>query len=141
MSHAPIDLAIMTFPGNRFRGEIIPALERLVERDTIQIIDLIFLMRDTAGNVTVVELAELGEDEYASWEPLVGSLSGMLSQDDALAIADAVEPGSSAALVVFENSWATELAGAIRRANGELILNERIPRVVVDHLQDYLAQA
>lgn len=137
MAQGPVDFAVLRFPGNHFRGEIIPALERLVSSDTIQIIDLIFLVRDKDGDVTVLELSDLDEDQYVLWDSLVGSMSGLLSPDDALALADRIEPGSSAALIVYENSWASELASAIQRAGGELLLNERIPRAVLDELREF----
>jgi hypothetical protein len=137
MFQGPIDLAVLRFPGNQFRGEIIPALERLVSTDVIQIIDLIFLNREPDGTTIVLELNDLDEDQYAVWDSLVGSLSGLLSSEDATALAHMVEPGSSAALIVYENSWASELASAIRRAGGELVLSERIPRAVIDELRSY----
>jgi len=137
MSQGPIDFAVLRFPGNQFRGEISPALERLVSTDVIQIIDLIFLMRKPDGTTIVLELSDLDDDQYAVWDSLVGSLSGFLSPEDATALAHLVEPGSSAAMIVYENSWASELASAIGRAGGELVLSERIPRVVIDELRTY----
>lgn len=141
MAQAPVDFAIVSFPGNQFRGEIVPALRRLVAADTIQIVDLLFVARTLDGDGVIVELADLDEADYEAWEPLVGTLTGYLSPDDALAVVEAIEPGSSAALIVYENSWAAELANTISGANGSLLFHERIPRAVIAELEAALAEA
>jgi hypothetical protein len=121
MSLGPIEFLAIRFPGNQFRGEIMPALADLVEGNTIRI-------------VRVIELADLGEDDYFAYEEIVSEVSGMLSHDDARQIASALEPNSSAALMLFENVWATRFVDAVANAKGEVILSERIPRAMIDEM-------
>jgi hypothetical protein len=134
MSYGPIELLAVRFPGNRFTGELTPALEELVESGTIRIIDLLFVSKDADGTVLIAELDELGDGVVTALEPFVSESSGLLSEDDAIHFASALEPNSSEALLVFENAWASRFAQAVRNAHGEVIFNERIPRTVVDTL-------
>lgn len=139
LATAPVDFAVLQFPGNEFRGEIIPALTRLVENNTIRVIDVLIVARDLDGNTAVVELSDLGDAEYSVWDPIVDDTAGLLAEADALALAEAVDPGSSAALLLYENVWAQELADAVVNANGRLILTERIPREVIQELESLQA--
>lgn len=139
LATAPVDFAVLQFPGNQFRGEIVPALTRLVENNTIRVIDVLIVARDEDGTTAVIELSDLGDAEYSVWDPIVGDTAGLLAEADALALADAVEPGSSAALLLYENTWAQELADAVINANGRLILSERIPRDVILELEELQA--
>ena len=138
MSLGPIEFLALKFPGNEFRGEILPALADLVEAETIRIIDLLFVQKTAEGTVRVIELADLGEDDYLAYEEVVSEVSGMLSHDDGREIAKALEPNSSAALLLFENVWATRFVDAVANANGEVIVSERIPRAMV---QEMVAEA
>jgi hypothetical protein len=131
VSLGPIEFLALKFPGNEFRGEIIPALGDLVGADTIRIIDLLFVQRAADETVRVIELADLGEDDYLAFEEVVSDVSGMLSHDDARQIASALEPNSSAALLLFENVWATRFVEAVADAKGEVIVSERIPRAMI----------
>jgi len=134
MSLGPIEFLALKFPGNRFRGEITPALAELVEGGTVRVIDLLFVQKEADGAVRVVELADLGDEDYVTFEEVVSDVSGMLHQDDARQIANSLEPNSSAALLLFENVWATRFADAVANANGEVIVNERIPRAMVEEM-------
>lgn len=141
MSLGPIDFLALKFPGNQFRGEIIPALADLVEDETIRIIDLLFVQRNADGGVRVVELADLGEDDYRAYEEVVSDVSGMLSHDDAKEIASRLEPNSSAALLLFENVWASRFVDAVANAKGEVVVSERIPRAMIEEMQSSEAVA
>jgi uncharacterized membrane protein len=134
MSLGPVELLVVSFPGNRFTGEILPALKKLVEQGTIRIIDLVFVARDEAGELHARELTELEPDLMASWDPLVDDVLGILSTDDIQQLGQALEPNSSAGLMLFENTWATEFRDAVVNANGQLVMSERIPRAVIDEL-------
>jgi hypothetical protein len=134
MSYGPIELLVVKFPGNRFTGEIAPALKELVETGTIRIIDLLFVTKDAQGVVDVVEIDGLGEATFATFDPLVGEVAGLLSEEDARLFSASLEPNSSAGLLLFENTWAARFAQAVRNASGEVVLNERIPRAVVEEL-------
>ena len=134
MPIGPIELLVVKFPGNQFKGEIAPALAELVENGTIRIIDLLFAIKDEEGTLAVLELNELGDETLAVFKPEPSELSDTLTEEDGQALGGGLENNSSAAILLFENVWATKFADAMRNANGELILNERIPRAVIDEL-------
>jgi hypothetical protein len=135
MSLGPVELLLIKFPGNQFKGEIVPALEELITTNTIRVLDILFLKKDSAGDLTLVEMSEIEEDEvYDAFDPLVPEVEGFLSESDALLMAQSLEPNSSAALMLFENVWATRFRDAVVNAKGQVILNERIPRQVIETL-------
>ncbi len=128
----PIDVVVLQFPGNRFKGEIGPALRDLVVRDLVRVIDLIFVTKDTDGSVAVVELAGLGPDLEPSFVGIAGQLEGgLLDAEDADEIAPSLEPGTSAAVLAVENRWLIPFIDAVRRAGGELVDQSRVPSEVV----------
>jgi len=122
------------FPGNQFTGEIGPALSELVDSGTIRVIDILFVHKDADGVVTATEMVDLAEDAYAVFDPIVDDLSGMLSHDDAVRLAMSMPANSSAGIMLFENVWATRFVEAVVNANGQMLLNERIPRAVIEAL-------
>jgi hypothetical protein len=122
----PIDYLLVEWPGRQPNGEVAPVLVDLVERGLIRILDLVFVSKDEGGDVTVLELADLGEEvtELAVFE---GASSGLLGDEDVEQAGGVLEPGTSAALLVFENAWAAPFVGAVRRSGGELVASGRIP--------------
>jgi hypothetical protein len=136
-SMGPVEYLIVKFPGNRFRGEIAPALASLVESNTIRIIDLAFVAKDDAGEVLALELSDLDDDVAAAFSNTDAAPGGLLNEEDVLIAGEELEPNSSAALLVWEDVWATELAQAIRNAGGELLDLERIPHEVVQAAVDF----
>jgi uncharacterized membrane protein len=140
MSVGPIEYLVVAFPGNKFKGEIIPALAELVENGTIRILDLVFIIKDEDGNVGAVELGELDpEDEAAAMSDIADVDAGLLNEEDIQLAAESLENNSSAGLLVFENVWATRFAEAVRNADGQLLANERIPYEVVQAALAYAA--
>ena len=135
MSVGPIELIAIKFPGNKFTGEIVPALAELIEQNTIRVIDIIFVRKSEDGVVDVIEISELDDDTYATYEAVIADVGGMLGEEDAQQFSGLLEANSSAAVMVFENVWATRFVEAVRNANGELIFNERIPRAVIEALE------
>jgi Family of unknown function (DUF6325) len=127
----PIDVLLLSFPGNQFKGEIAPAIGELVDNGTVRIIDLVFVKKDAAGTLEVVELSELSPEEGSGFDDVDGEVGELLTEEDLALAAEALEPNSSAALLVWENVWARRVAKAIRAAGGEVIMNERIPHEVV----------
>jgi uncharacterized membrane protein len=127
-------MLVVRFPGNQFSGEIIPALAELVENDTVRIADLLFAVKNNEGNVRVLEFNDLAPDIFGQWDPLVSDVTPMLNEDDAHQIAASLENNSSAAIMLFENTWATRFVDAVSNARGEVVLNERIPRAVIQEL-------
>ncbi|WP_029288301.1 DUF6325 family protein [Cellulomonas sp. HZM] len=130
MSVGPVQYVLIAFPGSRFTGEIVPALVDLVEHATIRVIDIVFMKKDVTGAVEVFEYDAL--EETAAFAHLPGEAGGVLGDDDIARAAADLEPGSSAVLIVWEDTWATELAVAIRDAGGVILAGERIPRDAVE---------
>jgi hypothetical protein len=123
---APIDYILVEWPGRQPNGEVAPHLIDLVDRGLIRILDLAFVTKDDDGTVAGLELADLG-DGATELEVFAGASSGLLSDDDLTEAAAALEPGTSAALLVFENTWAAPFAAAVRRSGGQLVASGRIP--------------
>ena len=137
MSIGPIEYLVVAFPGNKFKGEIIPALAELVENGTIRILDLVFIMKDEEGNVAAIELSDVDpEEEAAAMSDIADIDTGLLNEEDIQLAADSLENNSSAGLLVFENVWAAKFAEAVRNADGQLIANERIPHDIVQAAMD-----
>ncbi|HEY7030394.1 MAG TPA: DUF6325 family protein [Thermomicrobiales bacterium] len=134
MALGPIEMLVVKFPGNQFTGEIAPALAELVDAGTIRVIDFVFIMKDTDGTLTSVELADLPDDAASAFAPVVDDVSGMLSEDDIRDLGGLLDPNSSAGLMLFENAWAAKFAQAVRNAKGEVVLSERIPRQVIEEI-------
>jgi uncharacterized membrane protein len=134
MALGPIEMLVVKFPGNRFSGEIIPALAELVENGTVRIVDLLFAVKNKQGDVKVLEFGDLDPDIFGQWDPLVSDVTPMLNEDDARELTASLENNSSAALLLFENTWATRFVDAVSNARGEVVVNERIPRAVVQEL-------
>jgi hypothetical protein len=122
----PIDYLLVEWQGKQPEGEIAPHLVDLVDRGLIRILDLVFLAKGEDGSVAAFEIADLG-GEVAELAIFEGASSGLLSEEDHEEAGAALEPGTSAALVVYENTWAGPLAAAVRRSGGELVAGGRIP--------------
>ncbi len=115
----PVDYAIVAFPGNKFRGEIGPAIAELVENGTIRVIDIAFVGKDEDGNAVAMELLELDPDVQKALNSIGIEVGGLLNDDDLIDAAEGLEPNSSAAMIVWENVWARKVAQAIRDAGGQ----------------------
>ena len=122
----PIDYIVVEWPGRQPTGEAAPHLVDLVERGIIRILDLAFIAKAEDGSVAGLEISELG-DEVEELKVFEGASSGLLSDEDTQEAAAALEPGTSAALLVFENRWAAPFASAVRRSGGQLVASGRIP--------------
>lgn len=130
MGIGPVEYIVIAFPGNEFKGEIVPALADLIANDTVRIIDLVFIKKDADGTVTAFEYDEL--DEAAAFVELDGEAGGLLGDEDTTIAAEMLEPNSSAALIVWEDRWAAPLATAVRNAGGIVVAGERIPHAIVE---------
>jgi hypothetical protein len=122
----PIDYVLVEWPGRQPEGQIAPHLVDLVDRGLIRILDLAFLVKDEDGTIAALEIADLGGD-VAELSIFEGASSGLLSEEDHVEAGAALEPGTSAALVVYENTWAAPLATAVRQSGGQLVAGGRIP--------------
>lgn len=128
----PIDYLIVEWPDRQPTGEAAPHLIDLVDRGLIRILDLAFIAKGEDGSVAALEIADVG-DEVEAFAAFEGASSGLLSDDDVAAAGEALEPGTSAALLVYENRWAAPFAAAMRRTGAQLVASGRIP------VQDVLA--
>ena len=132
MGVGPIDVVIIGFPGNKFSGQITPAIMELVESGTIRVIDLLFVMKDADGVVLTIDAADLDPDTGPSFMAINVVQPGALGAEDADEIADDLAPNTSALLIAFENAWAAKFVEAVRAADGFLIDQIRIPADVTE---------
>lgn len=123
----PVDYLVVEFPGNRMTGEGLPELVSLVDRGIIRIIDLLFVTRELDGSIEAAQIADLDGDGSLDLAVFEGASSGILGDDDIAEAGGVLEPGSSAALLVYENVWAAPLATALRRGGAQLVASGRIP--------------
>jgi hypothetical protein len=123
----PVDYIVVEFPGRKFSGEIAPALRDLVERGLVRMLDLLVLKKDEDGTIEAFELSDLDDTEIGELRSHERELAMLLSEDDVKAVAAAVEPGSTAGVLVWENSWAAPFASAVRHSGGQLVASGRIP--------------
>jgi hypothetical protein len=131
MSIGPVEYIVIEFPGNQFPGGIMPAIKDLVTRGTVHIIDGIMIRKDARGSVQWFELDQLSEEEGKPFDELEGEIEDLVNAEDIVLAAQALAPNSTAALLVWEDTWAAQLANAVRSANGRVVAHERIPHEVV----------
>jgi hypothetical protein len=132
MTLGPIDFIALEFPGNRFKGEILPELFGLVNEGIIRIIDLVIILKDQDGAVIARELQELDPGHMAVLNPLKAEANQMITQSDIDAIAKLLDNNSTAGLMLIENAWAKKTQQAMLDAGGKLVMFERIPHDVVE---------
>jgi hypothetical protein len=133
----PVDLAIIAFPGNQFRGEIAPALADLVENGTIRIIDIAFVGKNAEGDAVAFELTELDPDVREGLDRAGIEVQGLLNEDDLMQIAEGLDPDMSAAMIVWENVWARKVTQTMRDAGGVLLAFDRIPHEIVQEAREW----
>jgi hypothetical protein len=134
MTVGPVEYIAIGFPGNKFSGEIMPAIKKLVDSGTIRILDLVLITKDPDGNVAAVELADSSPETQATFAVLGVENKNLLGQEDFEDIGSALDPNSTAALMIWENAWAAEFAKSLRNADGILIANGRIPAALVEEV-------
>jgi hypothetical protein len=130
----PVSYLIVEFPGNKMTGEGFPILVDLVDRGLIRILDLQFVTRDPGGSVRAAELRDIDRDGRFDLAVFQGASSGLIDDSDLADASSVIEPGSSAAILIFENRWATPFVQALRRSEAQLVAAGYIP-------QDTLAAA
>jgi hypothetical protein len=123
----PIDYLVVEFPGNKMTGEAFPILVDLADRGVIRILDLIFIRKDLDGSVAGLALADFDQDGELDLAVFEGASSGLLDESDVAEAGSVLEPGSSAGVLVYENTWAAPFANALRRSGGQLVASGRIP--------------
>ena len=131
MSIGPVEYLVVRFPGSHFHGKIAPALQDLVDSGTVRVLDVAFVTKDAEGAMAAFEMDNLDSEVMQAFASLSGNLSGLLNDQDLMAAADRLEPGDSAALLVWEDLWAARFADALEDADAELLDIQRIPRDLV----------
>ena len=137
----PVEYIVIRFNGDRLTGDIVPALNALLDQGLVRMIDLAIVSKDAEGTVSILETQELSPEVAAAFLKLTGEVSGLLSEADLQALAEDLDPGTTAAALLFEHVWATRFAVAVRAANGELLMSERIPNAVMAEAQATLLAA
>jgi uncharacterized membrane protein len=135
--HGPIDFVLIEFPADRLTGEAGPALLDLVEQGVVRLLDLLVISKADDGTVQTVELTD-PTGPGAGFTYFAGARSGLIGDDDMSEAAEAMRPGTVAALIVYENSWAVPFVGAVLGSGGELIASARIPAPQVMAVLDAL---
>jgi len=123
----PVDYLVVEFPGSNFNGEIMPELVDLVQRGIIRVLDLVLIKKEEDGSYDALEFDEIEDSALGDLREFERELADVLSEEDIISAADALEPGSTAGLLVYENLWAAPFASAVRRSGGQLVANGRIP--------------
>jgi hypothetical protein len=124
----PIDYLVVEWPAeHQPTGEAFPLLLDLVERGLIRVLDLAFVRKEADGTIVGLDLRDLALGADPQLALFEGASSGLLGDDDREEAGDAIEPGCSAALLVYENTWAAPFATAVRRSGAQLVANGRIP--------------
>jgi hypothetical protein len=125
--HGPIDFILIEFQGDRLNGEAGAALLDLVEAGIVRIWDLLVVTKAEDGSVQGIDIEDLDADHLGSFTAFVGANSGLLAEDDVAEAGNALEPGTVAALIIYENTWAIPFVRAARAAGGQVVAAARIP--------------
>ena len=135
----PVDIVVIAYPADApMTGEAAPMLLDLVDRGIIRVLDVLFVRQNEDGTLSGFEATDLDSDSIGDFKVFEGASSGLLGEEDVAAAGEALEPGSAAVMIVYENRWAAPFAAAVRRNGGVLVANQRIP---VQQLVDALDTA
>jgi Family of unknown function (DUF6325) len=139
----PIDIVVIAYPADApMTGEAVPLMLDLVERGIIRVLDVLFVMQNADGTFSGFEATDLDAKGVGDFAEFEGASSGLLGDEDVATASEALEPGSAAVMIVYENRWAAPLAAAVRRNGGVVIDNQRIPvQDVIDALDAVEATA
>jgi hypothetical protein len=139
MPLGPVQYLVIGFPGNQFNGAIAPELGKLVESGTIRILDIVFVAKDDAGDVTVIEYDE--HDQLLLFAEIDAEVGGLANSEDIEHAGSMLEPGNSASVLVWEDTWAAPLAAAMRDSGGVALEGGRIPADLIEAAMSDLASA
>ena len=124
----PIDIVVIAYPaGAPMTGDAVPILLDLIDRGIIRVLDAMFVVKEEDGTFSGFQATDLSNDSVGDFTEFEGASSGLLGDDDVATAADAIEPGSAAVMIVYENRWAGPFAAAVRRNGGRLVDFQRIP--------------
>ena len=125
----PVDYLVVGFPADKanFSGEMASALKALIDSNTIRVLDLVMIVKGEDGSIEASELRDADDSEVGELRALERDLAILLAEEDVAEVGASLEPGTAAAVLVWENSWAAPFGSAVRRSGGELLANGRIP--------------
>lgn len=126
-SMGPVDYLVVEFPDARLARETLPSLVDLVDRGVVRVLDLVFVRKEADESVVAVELADFDQDGRLDLRVLDGASSGLLTSDDITEVGAVLNPGTAAAVVLYENTWAAPFVSALHKAGAELVASGRIP--------------
>lgn len=131
MSTGPLELYVLGFEGNNFRGEIAKAIEEAEASGSVRVVDLIFVLKDKDGKVTAIEVED-AQPFAAEFKSLEADARGLLTEEDAMTLGELLPPNTAALAAVIEHVWASQIAEAVRRAGGRVLVSERISQDSID---------
>jgi len=135
----PVSYTVIAFPGNKFNGNIVPEIGKLVANDVVRILDLVFVMKDEKGETVSLEFDQM--DELAAFGDIEGEVGGLVNTEDLDYVAANLPTGNSALIILWEDLWAKPLAEALRGSGGVLIDSARIPADLMEAAFEELAEA
>ena len=139
MLEFPLEYALVVFPGNKFSGEIVPALLDLADRDIVRFVDIVFVQKDEDGSIRTVELNDLDTESYQLFVPLGKRIESLFTEDDLTWAANQMPENSSAALFLWENLWMGNIRNAIISSGGILAQRGQIPDDVIEQFKNRIA--
>lgn len=140
MTLGPIEVVVIGFPENNFTGKILPELAKVVENGTVSIVDGVFIRISADGAVDTFEFDEIGADsDVAALADLVSGPNGLISDEDVAEFTAALEPDTSAAILVFEHTWVKPLRDSIVDAGGVMLERVSVPGAVVEEVLEAVA--
>jgi hypothetical protein len=137
----PIDFLVLEAPAENPTGEAAEALMALVERGIVSIYDLLVIRKEKDGSYAGLEVKDLTADSLGGFSSFARARSGLVGDDDVAQVAETMEPGTVAAVIVYENTWARPFVAAARRAGAQVIASQRIPADVLNGVLDELESA
>jgi len=141
MTYGPIDFYVLEFRNENLKGEILPALVDLIQKEIIRVVDLVIIQKNKDGSHEVVELQELDPGTLAVYDPLKAEISGLIQVEDIEAIAEKMDNETTAAALMVENVWAIRFMDTLLNAKARLIEHVRIPHENVEEAMAKISSA
>ena len=138
MTLGPLEYLVVGFEGNNFDGSIAHEIAKVVENKTIRLVDAVFLMKDGAGDVAIVEIDNKDDPKFASFAPILADTMGLFTPEDIESIALGLRPDTAALVLLFEHHWAVDIKNAMAAAGGFLIGRATIPPEVLEEVSEEL---
>ena len=134
MPIGPVELVVLKYTGDRFTGVPAAKIQAMVDARVIRIIDVILARKGDDGEVTILEINELEDEDSGTFDPIVADVTGYVNHADVRTLTANWEPRTTAVILLFENLWRGQLIEDIKASGGEVVLSERIPGSVIEQL-------